>query len=60
MTVATELAVVPSVLVIDDAPDIQHPVDARRRAEGAQILHALDAEAGLALARERPPTSAST
>jgi two-component system, cell cycle response regulator len=44
-----------SVLVIDDAEEIHDLVDARLRAEGVEILHALDAETGLALARERRP-----
>jgi len=44
-----------SVLVIDDAQDIHDLVEARLRAEGVRIWHALDARTGIALARERRP-----
>jgi diguanylate cyclase (GGDEF)-like protein len=46
---------VQAVLVIDDAQDIHDLVDVRLRSESVTLLHALDAEAGLALARERKP-----
>jgi diguanylate cyclase (GGDEF)-like protein len=44
-----------AVLVIDDAQDIHDLIDVRLRPEGVTVLHALDADAGLTLARERRP-----
>jgi diguanylate cyclase (GGDEF)-like protein len=44
-----------TVLVIDDAQDIHDLVAVRLRAEGVTLLHALDADAGLALARQQRP-----
>jgi diguanylate cyclase (GGDEF)-like protein len=45
------------VLVIDDASDIHDLVDARIRQGGeeVEVLHALDAESGIRLAREQRP-----
>jgi two-component system, cell cycle response regulator len=44
-----------SVLVIDDAQDIHDVVEVRLRAEGVDLVHAFDAEAGMELARAKRP-----
>jgi DNA-binding response OmpR family regulator len=44
-----------SVLVIDDAQDIHDLVDVRLRPEGVTVLHALDPDAGMGIARELRP-----
>jgi diguanylate cyclase (GGDEF)-like protein len=44
-----------TVLAIDDSPDIHRLLDVRLKLEGLILHHALDAEAGLAAAREIRP-----
>jgi two-component system cell cycle response regulator len=44
-----------SVLVIDDAQDIHDVVEVRLRAEGVDLVHAFDAEAGMEQARAKRP-----
>jgi len=44
-----------SVLVIDDAQEIHDLIQARLKAEGVRLLHACDAQTGVALAREHRP-----
>jgi diguanylate cyclase (GGDEF)-like protein len=43
------------VLVIDDAEDIHDLVEVRLRPEGVTVLHALDADAGMSVARATRP-----
>src|SRR5580698_5769579 len=44
-----------TVLAIDDSPDIHRLLDVRLRPEGLVLYHALDAEEGLAKAKELRP-----
>jgi diguanylate cyclase (GGDEF)-like protein len=44
-----------TVLAIDDSPDVHRLLDVRLKLEGLILHHALDAEAGLATARELRP-----
>jgi diguanylate cyclase (GGDEF)-like protein len=44
-----------TVLAIDDSPDVHRLLDVRLKLEGLILHHALDAEAGLAMAREVRP-----
>jgi two-component system, cell cycle response regulator len=44
-----------TVLAIDDSPDVHRLLDVRLKLEGLILHHALDAEAGLAAAREIRP-----
>ncbi len=45
----------PSILVVDDSPDIHALLEVRLRSEGAVLRHALTPEAGLESARTQPP-----